>query len=113
MLITFIWKRALDDYLQPQKQGLGTNLQHIYITVWSDKPLARLIVVRRLGVDKGQVLRSGMLDTPFINWHVRATLPDPELYLFVLGSLKEGRWKGRLFVEAWTYANVSPFSGDL
>ena len=33
--------------------------------VGTDKPLARLIVVRRLSVDKGQVLRSGMLDTPF------------------------------------------------
>ena len=37
----------------------------IYVTVGRDKPLARLIVVRRLSVDKGQVLLSEMLDTPF------------------------------------------------
>ena len=37
----------------------------MYVTVGTDKPLARLIVVRRLSVDKGQVLWSGMLDTPF------------------------------------------------
>ena len=35
----------------------------ICVTVGSDKPLARLIVVRRLDVDKVQVLRSGILDT--------------------------------------------------
>ena len=42
-----------------------TNLDHfIHVTVGMDKPLARLIVVRRLDVDKDQVLRSGILDTP-------------------------------------------------
>ena len=30
------------------------------VTVWTDKPLARLIVVRLLDVDKGQVLQSGL-----------------------------------------------------
>ena len=37
----------------------------INVTVGTDKPLAGLIVVRRLSVDKGQVLRSGILDTSF------------------------------------------------
>ena len=37
----------------------------IHVTVGTDKPLARLIVVRRLSVDRGQVLWSGILDTPF------------------------------------------------
>ena len=41
------------------------NTYTIYVTVGADKPLARQIVVRRLSVDKGQVLWSGMLDTPF------------------------------------------------
>ena len=40
------------------------GLYSIYVTVGRDKPLARLIVVRRLVVDKGQVLQSGILDTP-------------------------------------------------
>ena len=40
-------------------------LMLIYVTVGMDKPLARLIVVLRLSVDKGKVLRSGILDTPF------------------------------------------------
>ena len=40
-------------------------LMSIYVTVGLDKPLARLKVVRRLSVDKGQVLRSGILDTSF------------------------------------------------
>ena len=35
------------------------------VTVGRDKPLARLIVVRHLRVDKGQVLQSGILDTSF------------------------------------------------
>ena len=35
----------------------------IYVKVGTDKPLARLYVVRRLSVDKGQLLRSGILDT--------------------------------------------------
>ena len=34
------------------------------VTVVMDKPLARLIVVCRLDVDKDQVLWSGILDTP-------------------------------------------------
>ena len=33
----------------------------IYVKVGTDKPLARLKVVRRLSVDEGQVLRSGIL----------------------------------------------------
>ena len=33
--------------------------------VGMDKPLVRLKVVRRLSVDKGQILRSGILDTSF------------------------------------------------
>ena len=33
--------------------------------VGRDKPLGRLKVVHRLSVDKGQVLRSGILDTSF------------------------------------------------
>ena len=37
----------------------------IDVTVGMDKPLARLIVVRRLDVDKDQVLRSGIFGTPF------------------------------------------------
>ena len=37
----------------------------MYVTVGRDKPLARLIVVRCLSVDKGQVLRSGILGTSF------------------------------------------------
>ena len=37
----------------------------IYVMVGTEKPLARLIVVRRLSVDKGQVLWSGILDTSF------------------------------------------------
>ena len=37
----------------------------INITVGTDKPLAHLIVVSRLSVDKGQVLWSVILDTPF------------------------------------------------
>ena len=35
----------------------------IHVTDGRDKPLVRLQVVRRLNVDKGQVLRSGILDT--------------------------------------------------
>ena len=38
----------------------------IDVMVGTDKPLAGLIVVCRLGVDKGQVLRFGILDTPFV-----------------------------------------------
>ena len=38
----------------------------IYVTVGMDKPLARLIVVRRLSVEKDQVLPSGILDTSFL-----------------------------------------------
>ena len=37
----------------------------IHVTVGTDKPLVRPIVVRRLSVDKGQVMRSGVLDTSF------------------------------------------------
>ena len=37
---------------------LWKGVGEINITVGAEKPLARLIVVRRLGVDKGQVLRS-------------------------------------------------------
>ena len=39
---------------------------HPFRNIWNGrnvKPLVRLIVVRRLSVDKGQELRSGMLDT--------------------------------------------------
>ena len=39
--------------------------QSIYVMVGTDKLLARLNVVCRLSVDKGQVLRSGILDTSF------------------------------------------------
>ena len=39
--------------------------QRINVMVRTDKPLARLKVVRRLSVDKGQVLQSGILDTSF------------------------------------------------
>ena len=39
--------------------------QLIHVTVKRDKPLARLKVVLRLSVDKGQVLWSGILDTSF------------------------------------------------
>ena len=35
----------------------------IHVTVGMDKPLACLNVVLHLNVDKGQVLRSGILDT--------------------------------------------------
>ena len=38
--------------------------EQIYVTDGMDKPLAHLIVVRRLDVDKDRVLRSGVLDTP-------------------------------------------------
>ena len=37
----------------------------MYVTVGTEKPLAHLNVVRRLSVDKGQVLWSGILDTSF------------------------------------------------
>ena len=37
------------------------RLKYTTVTVGTDKPLARLIVVRRLSVDKGQVLWSGMI----------------------------------------------------
>ena len=37
---------------------------HMYVMVGMDKPLAHLIVVRRLDVDKDQVFWSGILDTP-------------------------------------------------
>ena len=40
------------------------SLLLMYVMVGTDKPLARLIVVRCLEVDKSQVLWSGMLDTP-------------------------------------------------
>ena len=36
----------------------------INVTVGMDKSLARLIIVRRLDVDKDRVLRFGTLDTP-------------------------------------------------
>ena len=39
----------------------------IHVTVGTDKPLARLIVVRRLSVDKDQVLRSGILDASYLH----------------------------------------------
>ena len=38
--------------------------EQIYVTVGMDKPLARLIVVHHLDVDKDRVLWSGVLDTP-------------------------------------------------
>ena len=41
----------------------------MYVTVGRDNPLARPIVVRCLDVDKGQVLWSGILDTP-LSLHV-------------------------------------------
>ena len=42
-----------------------TSNYGIHVTVKIDKPLVRLKVVCRLSVDKGQVLRSGILDTSF------------------------------------------------
>ena len=51
------------------KRGLAICLAEIgssiHVTVGPGKPLARLKVVRRLSVDKGQVLWSGILDTSF------------------------------------------------
>ena len=49
--------------------GAVSVLFHAFLYSGRDKPLALLIVVRRLSVDKGQVLRSGMLDTPFYKFH--------------------------------------------
>ena len=46
--------------------GHGLSVRSINVTVGMDKPLAGLIVVRRLDVDKGPVLRSGILDTLFV-----------------------------------------------
>ena len=43
---------------------INSNRGTIYVMNASDKPLARLIVVRRLDVDKDQVFRFGILDTP-------------------------------------------------
>ena len=39
--------------------------KEINVTVGSDKPLVRLIVVRPLSVEKGQVLWSELMDTSF------------------------------------------------
>ena len=44
---------------------MAGGVTSIYVTVGLDKPLARLIVVRCLSVDKGQVLRFRILDTSF------------------------------------------------
>ena len=45
--------------------NLSTIIIQMYVTVGTDKPLARLIVVRCLSVDKGQVLRFRILDISF------------------------------------------------
>ena len=40
-----------------------SRVKYMHVTVGMDKPLGRLFVVRRLGVDK-DLIRSGILNTP-------------------------------------------------
>ena len=55
--------------------------QNLYINVMvgSDKPLARLKVVCRLSVEKGQVLQSEILDTSIPLW----VLPSKKVQFYI------------------------------